>query len=162
MLGYKLICVSKRGHMCQLHVLNSHQSATTQLATGWLYCSTYPRVNTIQNCTAFVPTWDQGPFFIPYLEAQVTWIFASKSLDHFLSSLQVTWEPSHLAKSQVTLVADLEISWIAQTSLFVILYIFQFIYVTLYGMFYNICTKGSPNSLHWWIMRSMPPAPTAS
>ena len=64
----------------------------------------------------------QGPFSIPYLEAQVTWIFTSKSLDHFLSSLQVTWEPSHLAKSQVTLVADLEISWIAQTSLFVILY----------------------------------------
>ena len=99
-----------------------------------------------------------GPFSIPYLEAQVTWIFTSKSLDHFLFSLQVTWEPSHLAKSQVTLVADLEISWIAQKLLFVILYLFQFIYVTLYGMFYNKCTKGSQNSLHWWIMCSMPPA----
>ena len=29
---------------------------------------------------------------------------------------QVTWRPSHLAKSQVTSVADLEISWVALTS----------------------------------------------
>ena len=39
---------------------------------------------------------DQGPFSIFYLEAQVTWIFSSKSLDRFLYSLQVTWKPSHL------------------------------------------------------------------
>ena len=59
-----------------------------------------------------------GPFSISYLEAQVTWNFAYKSLDCFLSSLQVTWKPSHLAKSQVTSVADLEISWVVPTSLF--------------------------------------------
>ena len=49
----------------------------------------------------------QGPFSISYLEAQVTWNFSYKSLDRFLSSLQLTWKPSHLAKSQVTSVADL-------------------------------------------------------
>ena len=59
-----------------------------------------------------------GPFYISYLEAQVT-NFSSKSLDRFLSLLQVTWKPSHLAKSQVASVADLEISWVALTSLFV-------------------------------------------
>ena len=60
-----------------------------------------------------------GPFSISYLEAQVTWNFAYKSLDCFLSSLQVTTKPSHLAKSQVTSVAALEISWVVLTSLFV-------------------------------------------
>ena len=30
-----------------------------------------------------------------------------------------------------------------------ILYLFKFIYVTLYSMFYNIRTKGSQNCLHW-------------
>ena len=72
-----------------------------------------------------------GPFFISYLEAQVTWNFSSKSLDRFLSSLQVTWKPSHLAKSQVTSVADLEISNIV----ICVLYLFKLIYVALYGMF---------------------------
>ena len=60
---------------------------------------------------------DLGPFSISYLEAQVTWNFAYKSLNCFLSSLQV--KPSHLAKSQVTSVADLEISWVVLTSLIV-------------------------------------------
>ena len=61
----------------------------------------------------------QGPFSISHLEAQVTWNFAYKSLDRFLSSLQVTWKPSHLAKSQVTSVTDSEISWVVLTLLFV-------------------------------------------
>ena len=55
----------------------------------------------------FNVTIDQVPFSISYLEAQVTWNFAFKSLDHFLSSPQVTWKPSYVAKSQVTLVDDL-------------------------------------------------------
>ena len=33
-----------------------------------------------------------GPFSISYLEAQVTWNFVYKSLDRFLSSLQLTWK----------------------------------------------------------------------
>ena len=45
--------------------------------------------------------------------------FSPESLDHFLTSLQVTWKPSQLAKSQMTSVADLGICWVALTSLFV-------------------------------------------
>ena len=63
--------------------------------------------------TPLDPRWgftNLGPFSISYLEVQVTWNFSSKSLDRFLSSLQVTWKPSHLPKSHVTSVADLEIS----------------------------------------------------
>ena len=55
----------------------------------------------------FNVTINQVPFSISYLEAQVTWNFAFNSLDHFLSSPQVTWKPSYVAKSQVTLVDDL-------------------------------------------------------
>ena len=75
-----------------------------------------------------------GPFSISYLEAQVTWNFACKSLDCFLSSLQVTLKPSHLAKSQVTSVADLEISWVVLTSLFVFC-----IFLNQYMWHYMIC-----------------------
>ena len=42
-----------------------------------------------------------------YLGAQITWKFITKSPGHVLFTLQVTWTPSHLAKSQVTLVTDL-------------------------------------------------------
>ena len=90
----------------------------------------------------------QGPFSISYLEAQVTLNFSSKSLDHFLSSLRVTWKPSHLAKSQVTLVADLVISWVPLTSL-VVFCIFLKIHVISYDIFYNIYTHVSQHSLHW-------------
>ena len=61
---------------------------------------------------------------------------------HLLSWRPVTWKPSHLAKSQVTLVADLEISRVALTPLFVFC-IFLDSYMWLYGMFYYICTKGN-------------------
>ena len=60
-----------------------------------------------------------GPFSISYLEAQVTRNCSSKSLDRFLSSLQVTWKPSHFVKSQVTSFADFETSWVALIALFV-------------------------------------------
>ena len=78
--------------------------------------------------------WIQGPFSISYLEAQVTWNFAYKSLGCFLSSLQVTLKPSHLTKSQVTSVADLEISWVVLTSLFVFC-----IFLNQYMWHYMIC-----------------------
>ena len=45
--------------------------------------------------------------------------FSPKSLDRFLSSFQTTRKASHLAKCQVTSVVDLEINWVALTSLFV-------------------------------------------
>ena len=92
---------------------------------------------------------DLGPFSISYLEAQVTWNFAYKSLDCFLSSLQVTWKPSHLTKSQVTSVADNGDMLGRSNIVICILYILKSISVTLYDMFYNISTKGSHNSLHW-------------
>ena len=71
------------------------------------------------SATAFRSRRRTGPVSISHLEAQVPWNFFYKSLDRFLSSLQVTWRPSHLAKSQVTSVADLDISWVVLTSLFV-------------------------------------------
>ena len=46
-------------------------------------------------------------------------ILKPKSLDRFLSSFQLTWKPNHLAKSQVASFADLEVTWVALTSLFV-------------------------------------------
>ena len=64
--------------------------------------------------TTSFATWKQdaklslGPIFISYLEAQVSWNFASVSLDHFLSTLKLTWKLSHWAKYQVTLAADLK------------------------------------------------------
>ena len=83
------------------------------------------------------------PFSLSYLEAEVPWNFSSKSLDQFLSSLRVAWKPSHLVKSWITSVDDLEISWVALTSLFVVLYLCKCIYVTSYGTFDNTCTKDS-------------------
>ena len=85
------------------------------------------------------PQWvkHQGPFSISYLEAQVTSNFSSKSLEHYLSSLQVTfWKPNHLAKSQVTSVDDLEISWVALslTLLFVVC-----IFLNSYMWHYMVC-----------------------
>ena len=78
-------------------------------------------MNYIDICTNCNGKWfkHQDPLSISYREPQVTWNFSSRSLDRFLSSLQVTWKPSHLAKSHVTSVADLEISWVALASLIV-------------------------------------------
>ena len=58
---------------------------------------------------------------------QVTWPFSIFTL--------MTWKPGHLAKSQVTSVADLQMSWVASTSLFVFC-IFLNSYMW-HGMFYN-------------------------
>ena len=80
------------------------------------------------------PMLNQGPFSISSVEVQVTRNFSSKSFDCFLSSLLVTWKPSHLRKSHVTSVADLEISWVALTSLFVIC-----IYLNQYMWHYMVC-----------------------
>ena len=82
------------------------------------FISWYEHMNDLFYIINIMGADDLGPFSISYLEAQVTWNFAYKSLDCFLSSLQETWKPSHLAKSQVTSVADLEISWVVLTSLF--------------------------------------------
>ena len=60
--------------------------------------------------------------------------FFPKSLDHFLSPVQVPWKPSHQAKSQVTSVADLGISWVALTSLFVLC-----IFLNEYMRHYVVC-----------------------
>ena len=98
-------------------------------------------------------------FTISYLEVQVTWHFPSKSLDHFLSSLQMTWKPSHLAKSQVTSVADLQISWITLTSLFVIC-IFLKCIIMSYISQYMYIRQSELSSLISYV--SMPQAPTAS
>ena len=82
----------------------------------------------------------------------------SWSPNHLEFFLQDTWlfsiftpndlEAKYLANSQVTLIADLEISWVAHSNIVIcILYLFKFIYVTLYGMFHNICKKGSQHFL---------------
>ena len=78
-----------------------------------------------------VVTQDLGPFFISYLEAQVTGKFSPKSLDRFLSSLQVTWKRK---KSQVTSAAQLGISWVALTSLFAFC-----IFLNWYMWHYMVC-----------------------
>ena len=89
------------------------------------------RLNTIYNKLGVIST---ARFSISYLEAQVFWNFSSKSLESFLSSLQVTWKPTHLAKSRVTSVADLGISWVTQTSLFVFC-----IFLNQYRWHYVVC-----------------------
>ena len=58
-------------------------------------------------------------FQSPILKPKVTWNFSSKSLGRFLSSLQMTWKPSHLAKSQVISFADFETCLVALIALFV-------------------------------------------
>ena len=82
------------------------------------------------------------PFSTSYLEAQVTWNFPQSHLIVFYPHFR--W-----LGSQMTSIADLGISWVTLTSLFGTLYLFKFMYVTPYGMFYNICTKGSQNYLYW-------------
>ena len=72
--------------------------------------------------------------WVSYLEAQVTWNFSSKSLDRFLSSLQMTRKPSHLAKSQVSSVVDLGIYRASLTSLFVFC-----IFLNQYMWHYMVC-----------------------
>ena len=75
----------------------------------------------IMACLHMAVSKDSGPFSISYLEAKITWNFPPSHLTIFylhskwLGS-QVTWQ---LAKSQVTSIADLEISWAPLTSLFV-------------------------------------------
>ena len=87
-----------------------------------------------------------GPFPIP----QVTWNFSSESLDRFLSSIQVTWKPSHLAKSHVTSVADLEKSGIALTSLFVFcVFLNSYMWHCMVSFTLNERKAVSQNSLHW-------------
>ena len=81
-----------------------------------------------------------GPFSIFSLEAQVIWNFSFKSLDHFPSSLQVTWKPSDWAKCQVISVADLEMSWVPLTSLFVFC-IFSNSYMWHYVIYFTICIQ---------------------
>ena len=61
---------------------------------------------------------------VRYLESGPIFYFLSWSPSHLEFFLQVTWPFSiftwtHLAKSQVTSVADLEISWVTLTLLFV-------------------------------------------
>ena len=68
--------------------------------------------------------WNSGPVF--YL---LSW-----SPSHLEIFFQGTWKPSHLAKSQVTSVADLEISGIALSSLFVFC-----IFLTSYMWHYMVC-----------------------
>ena len=58
----------------------------------------------------------RGPM---YIEVQVTWKFPSKS--QFLSTLQVTWESSHLGEIPSDFGCWLGISWVALKSLFVYL-----------------------------------------
>ena len=97
---------------------------------------------------------NQGPFSVSYL-------FPPSHLTIFYLHPYLEGKPSHLVKSQVTLVDDLDISLATLTSLFVVC-IFEFIYVTSYGMLYDICTIGNQHSLHWQIICSMSPASTAS
>ena len=101
-----------------------------------------------------------GPFSIAYLEAQVTWNFVYKSLDRFLSSLQLTWKAfGEIPSDFGCLLGDI----LGRSNIVIcIFYLFKSIYVTLYHMFYNISTKGGQNSLHWWIRDAMPSAATAS
>ena len=99
----------------------------------YIYISHVNVTQTVPDISPLMPM-HQNPLLVSYLEAQVTWNFSSKSLDHFLSSFQVTWKPSDLAKSQVTLVADLEISWFTLTSLFVFC-----IFLNQYMWHYMVC-----------------------
>ena len=85
-------------------------------------------------------------FSISYLEAQVISNFSSKSLDHFLSSHLATWKPSHMAKSQATSVADLEISWAALTSSFVFC-IFSNSYIWHYMVCFTIYIQKAVRNL---------------
>ena len=76
-----------------------------------------------------------GPFSIAYLEAQVPWNFTYKSGTwRFLSSIQETWNPRHLAKSHVTSAADLQISLATLASLFIFC-----IFVNPYMWYYMVC-----------------------
>ena len=80
----------------------------------------------------------------------------SWSLSHLEFFLQVTWPFSFCTPSDLDAKSLGKIfgCWLGDILgpfciIICILYLFKFIYVTLYGMFYNICTKGSQSSLHW-------------
>ena len=102
-------------------------------------------------CASFRSHWwnQTGPVF--YL---ISW-----SPSHLEFFLQVTWSfsiftPSDLeAKSLSEIPSDFG-CWLGDildhsNIVICILYLSKLIQVTLCGVFYNICTKGSQNSLHW-------------
>ena len=78
---------------------------------------------------------EQGQFSTPPPSWSLSHLgFSSMPLDRFLSSLEVTWKPSHLAKSQVTSIAELQIPWVTLSPLFVFCF-----YLNSYTWHYKIC-----------------------
>ena len=111
----------------------------------WAACSkTSNQQHTANLSPRFTCTSSPSGYYRCHTTPGPVFYLLSWSPSHFIFCLQVTWqfsiftpsdlEASHLAKSQVTSVADLEISWVVLSSLFVLC-----IFLNQYMWHYMIC-----------------------
>ena len=137
----------------QFGVSNCHIENAWKRWHGYVFCSP-SELTRFWLC--FVDFSKFGAHFLSLFWSPSHLEFCLKSLDHFLSSPQVTWLPNPKCLRLMT--------WdILGHSVIIICFLFllKCMYVTFYGMFYNICTKSSQHFVRLWIMCSMSPAPTA-